>query len=60
MSTFLGMPGIPGPPAGAGSELSGTRSFPAAAAEALADKQLRRNLRHATTTIRAKRAVAVA
>jgi len=60
LSTFLGMPGIPGPPAGAGSELSGTRSFPAAAAEALADKQLRRNLRHATTTIRAKRAVAVA
>ena len=36
------------------------RDFPAAAREALADSQLRRNLRNATTTIRDKRARAVA
>jgi len=35
-------------------------SFPAAAAEALGDSQLRRNLRKATSTIRAKREGAVA
>ena len=35
-------------------------SFPAAAREALGDAQLRRNLGKATTTIRAKRAAAVA
>jgi L-lactate dehydrogenase complex protein LldF len=34
--------------------------FPAAAREALGDAQLRHNLRHATTTIRAKRAAVVA
>jgi L-lactate dehydrogenase complex protein LldF len=34
--------------------------FPAAAREALADRQVRANLLHATTTIRAKRAAAVA
>jgi len=34
--------------------------FPAAAREALADSQLRHNLRHATTTIRAKRNAVVA
>jgi L-lactate dehydrogenase complex protein LldF len=38
----------------------GMPSFPAAAAAAVADSQLRRNLTHATHTIRAKRAVAVA
>jgi len=36
--------------------LRGTRSFPDAARDALADAQLRRNLGHATTTIREKRA----
>jgi L-lactate dehydrogenase complex protein LldF len=34
--------------------------FPAAARRTLADSQLRRNLGHATTTIRAKRARVVA
>src|ERR1035438_7049 len=38
----------------------GMPSFPAAAAAAVADSQLRRNLTHATHTIRAKRAAAVA
>ncbi|MDQ2814168.1 MAG: lactate utilization protein [Actinomycetota bacterium] len=38
----------------------GMPSFPAAAATAVADSQLRRNLTHATHTIRAKRAGAVA
>ena len=38
----------------------GMPSFPVAAAAAVADSQLRRNLTHATHTIRAKRAVAVA
>ena len=38
----------------------GMPSFPRAAREAVADSQLRRNLTHATHTIRAKRAVAVA
>jgi L-lactate dehydrogenase complex protein LldF len=53
--TFLGMPHAP---AGVG-HLSGDRSFPDAAREALADTQLRRNLGHATATIRAKRAAVV-
>ena len=39
---------------------SGTPPFPKAARTALADEQLRRNLRHATTTIRTKRERAVA
>jgi L-lactate dehydrogenase complex protein LldF len=53
MTTFLGMPSPPHarPPAG----LQGEEPFPAAAARTLRDSQLRRNLRHATTTIRAKR-----
>jgi L-lactate dehydrogenase complex protein LldF len=38
----------------------GMPTFPAAARAALADTQLRRNLAHATATIRAKRAAAVA
>jgi L-lactate dehydrogenase complex protein LldF len=38
----------------------GMPSFPQAARAAVADSQLRRNLTHATTTIRAKRAKAVA
>lgn len=37
----------------------GMPAFPAAAREALADTQLRRNLAHATATIRAKRAAVV-
>ncbi|MCW3818163.1 lactate utilization protein [Micromonospora sp. DR5-3] len=40
-------------PRGVGN-LRGEESFPAAARRALGDAQLRRNLRHATTTIRAK------
>jgi L-lactate dehydrogenase complex protein LldF len=51
--TFLGMPGGLG-------QLHGDRPFPAAAHEALADTQLRANLKHATTTIRGKRAGVVA
>jgi L-lactate dehydrogenase complex protein LldF len=50
-STFLGMPSTA--PRGVG-HLRGTEPFPAAARKALADPQLRRNLRHATTTIREK------
>jgi L-lactate dehydrogenase complex protein LldF len=38
----------------------GSPTFPAAARDALADVQLRGNLAHATTTIRDKRAKAVA
>ncbi|NUR73882.1 MAG: lactate utilization protein [Hamadaea sp.] len=53
--TFLGMPHAP---AGVG-HLHGDRPFPAAARDALADTQLRRNLGHATATIRAKRAAVV-
>ena len=55
MTTFLGMPHAP---TGVG-HLHGDRSFPAAARDALADTQLRRNLGHATATIRAKRASVV-
>ncbi|WP_233600842.1 MULTISPECIES: lactate utilization protein B [Micromonospora] len=51
MRTFLGMPTTA--PAGVG-HLRGDEPFPAAARKALGDAQLRRNLRHATTTIRAK------
>src|SRR6185437_6280911 len=65
MSTYLGMPGmpsgrVPGPPADpAVGHLTGDREFPAAAREALSDTRLRRNLAHATSTIRAKRAQVV-
>ncbi|MFC3808866.1 lactate utilization protein B [Terrabacter sp. MAHUQ-38] len=62
MSTFLGMPGVPvrGPAADtAVGHLTGDRPFPAAARDSLADTQLRRNLAHATSTIRAKRAAVV-
>ncbi|GAA2701631.1 LutB/LldF family L-lactate oxidation iron-sulfur protein [Actinoplanes palleronii] len=51
MTTFLGMPATA--PRGVGN-LRGDETFPAAAHHALADDQLRRNLRHATTTIRGK------
>ena len=54
--TFLGMPTAP---RGTG-QLRGDQPFPVAAQAALADGQLRRNLAHATSTIRSKRAAAVA
>ena len=57
-ATFLGLPAVPTAPPGVG-HLSGSRGFPEAATEALADGQLRRNLAAATATIRAKRATAV-
>src|SRR6185437_14836530 len=55
MSTFLGTPRRrPGDP------LLPERPFSVAAGEALGDSQLRRNLGHATRTIRGKRAEVVA
>jgi L-lactate dehydrogenase complex protein LldF len=54
----LGMPALPHAPRGVG-HLRGDRSFPDAARDALRDGQLRANLGHATTTIRAKRAAVV-
>ena len=54
--TFLGMPTAP---RGVG-QLRQREPFPDAAASALGDRQLRRNLGHATAVIRAKRAGAVA
>ena len=45
---------------GVGRTCTAAQSFPDAARGALADTQLRRNLGHATTTIRAKRAAVVA
>jgi L-lactate dehydrogenase complex protein LldF len=51
MTTFLGIPGT--------GNLRGTQSFPAAAREALRDTQMRRNVGHATHTIRTKRLAAV-
>ncbi|HET9655256.1 MAG TPA: lactate utilization protein B [Kineosporiaceae bacterium] len=53
--TFLGMP-----VATERGTLRGDQPFPAAARTALADSQLRRNLGHATATIRAKRAAVIA
>jgi len=55
VSTYLGIPA----PRGVG-HLRGERSFPDAAHDALGDSQLRRNLGHATRTIRGKRAAVVA
>ncbi len=51
--------GVPGPRVPLPT-FDGTPPFPIAARAALADDQLRRNLKHATTTIRTKRARAVA
>ncbi|GAS89292.1 LutB/LldF family L-lactate oxidation iron-sulfur protein [Mycolicibacterium brisbanense] len=51
MSTFLGIPGT--------GNLRGDASFPKAARTALANSQLRRNIGHATHTIRAKRLNAI-
>ncbi|WP_432976404.1 LutB/LldF family L-lactate oxidation iron-sulfur protein [Dactylosporangium sp. CA-233914] len=56
MSTFLGMPEVA--PRGVG-QLRGDEPFPVAARTALGNEQLRRNLGHATRTIRAKRAAVV-
>ncbi|HEU4544053.1 MAG TPA: LutB/LldF family L-lactate oxidation iron-sulfur protein [Jiangellaceae bacterium] len=56
MTTFLGLPTAP---PGVG-HLSSGEPFPVAARTALADTQLRSNLGHATSTIRTKRARAVA
>ncbi len=53
MTTFLGMPVRA--PRGVG-QLRTEEPFPVAARRALADTQLRRNIGHATQTIRAKRA----
>jgi L-lactate dehydrogenase complex protein LldF len=53
MSTFIGMPHGTG-------ELQGNRTFPEAAHDTLQDGQLRRNLGHALSTIRAKRLRVVA
>ena len=51
----------PGPPADVRvGHLTGDTTFPVAARKSLANTQLRRNLGHATTTIRAKRAMVVA
>ncbi|MDO5502753.1 MAG: LUD domain-containing protein, partial [Actinomycetia bacterium] len=47
---------MPGPPASQGSDLTGTRPFPAAARDALSNSRLRRNLSNATGIIRGKRA----
>ena len=47
-------------PGGSMPTYLGMPSFPAAARTAVADSQLRANLTHATRTIRAKRAGAVA
>ena len=56
MTTFLGLPTAP---QGVGM-LRQDRPFAAAAADALENEQLRRNLGHATRTIREKRAAVVA
>jgi L-lactate dehydrogenase complex protein LldF len=57
MTTFLGMPTTA--PRGVGN-LRGDESFPAAAHKALGNAQLRRNLGHATATIRAKSGAVIA
>jgi L-lactate dehydrogenase complex protein LldF len=57
MSTFLGLPAVA--PRGVGG-LHADEPFPKAARVALGNDQLRRNLGHATATIRAKRAAVVA
>ncbi|MGY5763623.1 lactate utilization protein B [Brachybacterium sp. DNPG3] len=60
MSTVdLGMPTIRPQHASPSSHLRGAESFPQAARSELEDETLRSNLRHATTTIQAKRAGAV-
>jgi L-lactate dehydrogenase complex protein LldF len=56
-TTFLGLPAVPR--ATELGTLRGTETFPHAARHELANGQLRRNLGHATSTIRAKRAAVV-
>ncbi len=51
MSTYLGTPGI--------GNLRGTEPFPDAARRELRNTQMRRNVGHATHTIRTKRLTAV-
>jgi L-lactate dehydrogenase complex protein LldF len=51
MTTFIGTPGV--------GNLRGTEPFPRAARRALEDSQMRRNVAHATHTIRVKRLAAV-
>jgi L-lactate dehydrogenase complex protein LldF len=57
VTTFLGLPATA--PRGVGA-LHAEEPFPVAARRALGDPQLRRNIGHATSTIRAKRASVVA
>ncbi|MFF8032012.1 LutB/LldF family L-lactate oxidation iron-sulfur protein [Streptomyces sp. NPDC016626] len=57
--TFVGMPAFP-PPSHPASPPPSHPAFPEAARDAVHDSTLRGNLRHATRTIRAKRAGAVA
>ncbi len=68
MSVDLGMPGVWAPKGAAQTSGHGAHpadplrwgpTFPEAAAEALGDRQLRRNLARATSTIRGKRAAVV-
>ena len=60
MTAFLGMPSrLAHAPTGVG-DLHGSHPFRVSARAALGDTQLRRNLAHATETIRAKRAAVVA
>ncbi|TDC38184.1 lactate utilization protein B [Micromonospora sp. KC213] len=54
--SFLGMPATAPPGVG---HLRGTEPFPAAARRALSDAQLRRNLGHATATIRGRSAAVI-
>ncbi|WP_433532278.1 LutB/LldF family L-lactate oxidation iron-sulfur protein [Micromonospora sp. CA-263727] len=54
--TFLGLPATAPPGVG---HLRGDEPFPVAARRALDDSQLRRNLGHATTTIRARSAAVI-
>jgi L-lactate dehydrogenase complex protein LldF len=58
MTTFIGMPVVHAP-RGVGA-LRGEEKFPVAARKALQNTQLRRNIGHATQTIRAKRLKVVA
>ncbi|MGN6611601.1 MAG: lactate utilization protein B [Angustibacter sp.] len=58
MTTFIGLPGSRHADPSVG-HLAAPRPFPDAARDALRDSRLRRNLTHATSTIRAKRAAVV-
>jgi L-lactate dehydrogenase complex protein LldF len=58
VSTFIGLPGTRHADPAAG-HLHAARDFPDAARDALRDTRLRRNLAHATSTIRTKRAAVV-